>query len=147
MLLARAGDGIVLGGTAWDAGDDPGQAFALWRSTNGEDWQRTYARPDGRPASIVASGRTVIVAGNDQDAREPDADPPPELPWLMVSQDGGRTWDESLAWVGDTDWCLRSLTASSGSVSLDAACTPPDAASTYVVTLPGGRPSVSAGGE
>ncbi len=141
MLLARAGDGFVLGGTAWGAGDDPEEAFGLWRSTDGEDWLRTYARPDGRPASMVASGRTVIVAGNDQDASYPDGDPPPDLPWLMVSQDGGRTWDESLAWVGDTDWCLRSLTANSGSVSLDAACAPPDAASTYVVTLEreGGR--------
>jgi hypothetical protein len=139
-LLARSGAALVLGGYAWGArGSD--ETFALWRSRNGEDWRRTYARVDGRPASMVTSGRSVIVAGNDQDARNLDADPPPELPWIMVSRDGGRTWDESLAWTGDTDWCLGRLTASGRTVSLDAGCATPDAASTYVVTLgrDGGR--------
>ena len=92
-------------------------------------------RARGRVAGVHRlERRTVIVAGNDQDPRYPDADPPPDLPWLMVSRDGGRTWDESLAWTGDTDWCLDSLTASHGTIVLDARCATPDAASTYVVT-------------
>jgi hypothetical protein len=133
QLLARSNDELVLGGTAWGAGDSD-ETFALWRSSDGEDWQRTYARADGSPGSMVASGRIVIVAGNDQDARYLDADPPPDLPWLMVSRDGGRTWDQSLGWTGDTDWCLDSLTASRDTVVLDARCATPDAASTYVIT-------------
>jgi hypothetical protein len=132
-LLARSDGGLVLGGRTWGPDDGAGEAFVLWRSGDGEDWQRTYSRVDGRPASIVSSNGTVIVAGNDQDARHLDADPPPDLPWLMVSRDGGRTWDPTLAWTGDTDWCLDSLTASRGTIVLDARCATPDAASTYVV--------------
>ena len=133
QLLARSDGGLVLGGGTWGPDDGAEEAFVLWHSTKGEDWARTYVRADGSPASIVSSGRTVIVAGNDQDSRYPDADPPPDLPWLMVSRDGGRTWDESLAWTGDTDWCLDSLTTSGGTIVLDARCATPDAASTYVV--------------
>ena len=106
--------------------------LTLWRSSDGEDWERTLARPEGRPASIVSSGSTVIVAGNDLDPRYPDVEPRPELSWLMVSEDSGRTWDATLAWVGDADWCLRSLVANGATVSLDAACATPDAASIYL---------------
>ncbi|MFV2063638.1 MAG: hypothetical protein ACC726_09010, partial [Chloroflexota bacterium] len=59
-------------------------------------------------------------------------------PWLMASEDAGRKWDDSLTWVGDAEWCLGSLTANGSSVSLDAACATPGAASTYVVALPVG---------
>ncbi len=81
---------------------------------------------------MVSSGSTVIVAGNDGYSRGTGD----ELPWLMASDDGGRTWDESGTWVGDIEWCLESLTAKGSTVSLDAACATPDAASTYAAMLP-----------
>jgi hypothetical protein len=133
ILLARTDDGLILGGNVTGVDDERSSDWlTLWRSSDGEDWERTLARPEGRPASIVSSGSTVIVAGNDLDPRYLDMHPPPELPWLVVSEDSGRTWDATLAWVGDADWCLRSLVANGATVSLDAACATPDAASTYL---------------
>ncbi len=112
--------------------------MTFWHSADGERWQRTFSRFGGRSAAITSSRSTVIVAGNDGNSRKTRV----ALPWLMVSEDGGRTWDETLGWVGDTEWCLESLTANRSIVSLDAACATPDAASTYAVKLPGdGSPS------
>lgn len=133
-LFTRAADGFVLAGSVEGTRDDGWlDTFVVWHSTDGTEWDRTYERPDGRPNAIVSSGGTVIVAGNDPDRTDPTLDPLPERPWLLVSDDGGRTWDPELAWVGEDDWCLRSLSTTDGVVSLDAACATPDAASTYAV--------------
>ena len=50
---------------------------------------------------------------------------------LLIAAGG----EENDIWVGDTEWCLESLTAKGPTVSLDAACATPDAASTYATTL------------
>lgn len=129
-LLIRADEGFVLG----DSVEVEGRArerMTFWRSDDAERWQQTFARFGGRATSIVSSGSTVIVAGNDGYSRGTGD----ELPWLMASNDGGRTWAEADTWVGDTEWCLGSLTAKGSIVSLVAGCAPPDAASTYVTTL------------
>jgi hypothetical protein len=136
VFLTRTADGFVLAGSIEGTRDDDWlDTLVLWRSTDGRIWQRTAERPDGRPDSIVAVGDTVIVAGNDLDRTDATLDPLPERPWLQVSQDGGRRWDPGLAWSGEDDWCLRSLTANDGIISLDAACATPDAASTYAVRV------------
>ena len=129
-LLVRTHDGFVLGNGVEVEGRAR-ERMTFWRSGDAERWQQTFARFGGRATSMVSSGSTVIVAGNDGHSRGTGD----ELPWLMVSDDGGRTWGETDTWVGDTEWCLESLTAKGPTVSLDAACATPDAASTYVTTL------------
>ena len=137
-LLVRTDDGFVLGNSVEVEGRAR-ERMTLWRSTDAERWQQTFARFGGRATSMVSSGSSVIVAGNDGYSRRTGD----ELPWLMASDDGGRTWDEGGTWVGDTEWCLESLTAKGPTVSLDAACATPDAASTYAVDVADRRPTSS----
>ena len=137
-LLVRTDDGFVLGNGVEVEGRAR-ERMTFWRSNDAERWQQTFARFGGRATSLVSSGDSVIVAGNDGYSRGTGY----ELPWLMVSDDGGRTWDETLTWVGATEWCLESLTAKGSTVSLDAACATPDAASTYAVDLADRRPTSS----
>ena len=129
-LLVRTDDGFVLGNGVEVEGRAR-ERMTFWRSDDAERWQQTFARFGGRVTSMVSSGSTVIVAGNGGYSRGTGD----ELPWLMASDDGGRTWVETDTWVGDTEWCLESLTANGSTVTLDAACATPDAASTYVTTL------------
>lgn len=131
--VLRADDGLVLGGSVEVSGRNREQ-MTFWHSTDGRRWIRTFGRFGGRPAAMASSGGTVIVAGNDGYSSGTGL----KLPWLMLSEDGGRTWDEALAWVGDTELCLESLTVNGSAVSVDARCAPPDAASTYVGELPAG---------
>jgi hypothetical protein len=98
-------------------------------------WQRHLDRSSSAPESIAVVGDSVVVAGTQQDLRDPSLDPPPDLPWLLVSMDRGQTWDDSLGWTGDSDWCLRELTSRRGTVVLHTGCAPSDAASKYVVDL------------
>jgi hypothetical protein len=79
-------------------------------------------------------GDSVIVAGERLDPEELQADDPSRLSWLLVSADGGATWDDTLSWSGDDPWCLGDLAERDGTVLLDGGCAPPDAASTYVMT-------------
>lgn len=130
MLIERVGDGLVLVGQA-EVEDRNRYRVTSWFSADGDHWIRSFGRFGGRPVDIASSGDAVVVAGNDGYSRGSG-----ERPWLMVSTDGGRSWDDSLGWIGSEELCLESLTASGRTFSLDARCAPPDGATTFVASLP-----------
>lgn len=134
-VLARTPDGLVIAGEPQEGGTGEGSPLAIWTSRADGGWQRYLDRPSSAPESITVVGDSVVVAGSQLDLREPSLDPPPDRPWLLVSMDRGRTWDDSLAWTGDSDWCLRELSDRNGHVVLHASCAPPGAASKYIVDL------------
>jgi hypothetical protein len=68
-LFVRAGDGLVIGGSV----EVEGQArmrMTFWHSADAKRWQQTFARFGGRPVSMVSSGDTVIVGGDDGYSRK-----------------------------------------------------------------------------
>lgn len=134
-VFARTPSGFVIAGEPKESGPGDGNYLTVWTGTNEGEWERTYERSSSVPESITVVGDTVIIAGSQLDLRDPEFDPPPDFSWLLVSSDGGATWDDTLSWTGTTDWCLRDLTERDGTVMLDLACAPPDAASKHVVTL------------
>ena len=132
--LARTADGFVLAGEPSDSDIGTGNTLTVWRRSGGGPWVRTLEPRQGTPWSMASMGETVIVTGDRLDPDELEADDPSRLSWLLVSADGGATWDDALSWFGDDPWCLGGLTERDGTVLLGASCAPPDAASAYVVT-------------
>jgi len=133
--IARTASGFVIAGEPLEGGPGEGNYLTIWESTVEGDWERKHEQSSRSPQSIVVVGDTVVVAGGELDLRDPTIDSPPRLPWLLVSEDGGASWDDSLGWAGTEEWCLRSLTRGRSTVLLDAACATPDAASKYVVGI------------
>jgi hypothetical protein len=131
VLLDHNDEGLLLVGQA-EVESRSRYRMTYWHSADGRAWEPTMTRFGGVPIDVASSGDVVVVAGNDGYSRTSGI----EHPWLTVSTDGGRTWDESLAWVGEEELCLESISARGRSFSLDARCAPPIAASTYVATLP-----------
>lgn len=132
--LTRTPDGFVLAGEPSDSEIGTGNTLTIWRRSGEEPWVRTLEPRQGTPWSIASMGDSVIVAGERLDPEELQADDPSRLSWLLVSADGGATWDDTLSWSGDDPWCLGDLAERDGTVLLDGGCAPPDAASTYVMT-------------
>ncbi len=133
FVLARADGGLVLAGEPFDSDIGTGSTLTVWRQDGQGEWVRTLPPRQGSAESIVSIGRTVIVSGGRLDPERLDDDDIPRLAWLLVSSDGGRTWDESLSWFGDSPWCLQGLTEGETGVLLDVACPSPEAASKYLV--------------
>jgi hypothetical protein len=131
VLLDRNDEGFVLVGQVEVEGRNR-YRMTYWHSADGRDWEPTFKRFGGDPVDVASSGEVVVVAGNDGYSRNDDT----KHPWLTVSTDGGRTWDESLGWVGEEELCLESISARGRSLSLDALCAPPEGASTYVAAPP-----------
>ncbi len=133
FVLARVDDGFVLAGEPSDSNIGTGNALTVWRQEGQGEWVRTLPPRQGMPESIVSLGRMVIVSGGRLDPERLDDDDIPRLPFLLVSDDDGRTWVESLSWFGDSPWCLQGLTEGQSGVLLDVACPSPGAVPKYLV--------------
>ncbi len=138
-VLEGTASGFVLGGlVAEPRGPDEswGESTVLWFSSDADRWIET-ARPDeggpGGPVAVAAVGDTVVVAGSDPGVPDLQADADP--PWILVSHDGGRTWDGSSSWTAEEEWCLRDLTSRRGTILLDVGCPGVEAASKYLVSV------------
>jgi hypothetical protein len=75
-----------------------GNRLGVWRLETDGTWSR---RIDMQPAvaySMAVVGATLVMAGRFDD-----------WPWIAVSIDGGRTWEEGLSWVGFHDACVGAM--------------------------------------
>ncbi len=82
-----------------------GNRLGVWRMEPDGSWTRTIDIQPAFTHSLMAVGRTVIVAGGSW-GRGPD-----RWPWIKVSLDGGRTWDDRLSWTGAPGACFSDLVA------------------------------------
>lgn len=136
--FTRVEDGFLVAGEPTEDTYGDGNFLTVWRGTGNGDWVRTVNRPGRMPTAIVASGSTVVLTGDEFDFTAVDEEfDPAFVPYVMVSNDGGRTWDESLEWSDEERWCLEGLASLDGTILLQASCPPRDAATTYRVTVPG----------
>jgi hypothetical protein len=77
-------------------------AIEVWlRDADGE-WTRSLRESWTSLSSLVASGRLVIAAGRSRSGLE-------SWPRILVSADGGASWDPDLSWSGAPDGCARDL--------------------------------------
>jgi hypothetical protein len=82
-----------------------GNRLGVWLLEPDGSWTRTIDIQPAFTSSLLAVGRTVIMAGGSW-GRGPD-----RWPWIRVSRDGGRTWDEGLSWTGAPGACVGDLVA------------------------------------
>ena len=139
FVLTRAEGGFVLAGEPFDPDIGTGNALTVWHRTGQAPWVRTFEPRQASPWSIVAIGSSVVIVGDRLDPTKLEEDDIPRLPWLLVSSDGGSTWDDSPSWLGDSPWCLQGLTDGAGGILLDAACAPAGAATSYFLPTSSGR--------
>ncbi len=134
-VVARTPRGFVLAGESFDGGPGPGNWLTIWSGTRDGSWTRVFEHGQRSPDAIAVAGSTVIIVGDELDPATADLDETLYYPWILVSTDGGATWDESLSWTGTTPMCPATLTANDDTVVLTFGCVPPGMATTYVVDL------------
>lgn len=124
--------GYLIGGQVEEP-RDPEESWeedvVIWHSPDLAEWTETIRPPDGEIVSMAAVEEDVVVIGG---ARWDSSDHPGGW-WQIASRDGGRTWDDELAWATERDWCPRSLTPGEGSLLLQLGCAPLEAASMYLL--------------
>jgi hypothetical protein len=81
-----------------------GNRLGVWLLEPDGSWTRTIDVQPGFTGSLIAVGRTVIMAGASWSTSQ-------RWPWIMVSLDGGRTWDHGSSWTGAPSGCLGNLVA------------------------------------
>ncbi|MFV2063513.1 MAG: hypothetical protein ACC726_08360 [Chloroflexota bacterium] len=122
-----------------------GNRLGAWRLGEDEVWAEILDRQPAFVHGAAADGRWVILTGKSWCAGE--------WAWILVSSDGGRTWDPDLSWTGRRGTC-RGEAAVHGGTAIVLACTrdrsrtttadplmwwaqlPPPSASTPVVSQP-----------
>ncbi|MFN8518709.1 MAG: hypothetical protein U0667_04795 [Chloroflexota bacterium] len=103
-LLEVAGTVMVLSDDDSPGGRSMGNRLGAWLLADDGTWVRTMDIQPGFSSSQVAVGATVIVVGRGWDSWS-------DWPLLLVSVDGGRTWDPSRSWSGGREGCLGDIVA------------------------------------
>jgi hypothetical protein len=84
--------------------EGPGDRVEAWLRDADGGWTRSLRESWTSLGSLVASGRLVIAAGRSRSGLE-------SWPRILVSTDGGATWDPDLSWSGTPGGCARDLAA------------------------------------
>lgn len=87
-----------------------GNRLGVWRLER-DGWVKTLDRQAAAVNGADADGRTVILTG---DSWCQPVDENAEWSWILVSWDGGRTWDPETSWVGAPDTCVGDVAIHDG---------------------------------
>jgi hypothetical protein len=98
--LVTADDRAIV---SFDAEGPSGNTLEVWLRDHAGSWTRTLHEPWTTTDALVAAGLLVVTAGQSHYAGEES------WPRIMVSTDGGATWDPELSWTGARGGCTRDL--------------------------------------
>jgi hypothetical protein len=91
--------------------DDPGTGYGnhlgAWRLEADGSWIRVLDAQAAFTKEQAAGDGWVLVAGRSWDSVR-------EWAWMLVSGDGGRTWDPGLGWIGAADSCAGDVAIRDG---------------------------------
>jgi hypothetical protein len=97
--LVIAQDRVVI---SFDAGEHT-NTLEVWVQDDDGGWTRSLQESKTTAGELVASGSLVVAAGQSYD------DGAEGWPRILVSTDGGSTWDPDLSWSGARGGCIRDL--------------------------------------
>jgi hypothetical protein len=98
--LVTADDRVVV---SFDAEGPLPNTLEVWIRDVDGGWTRSLHEPRTTTDALVAAGQLVVTAGRSYDSVLED------WPRILVSTDGGASWDPDLSWSGARGGCTRDL--------------------------------------
>lgn len=123
LELIPSESSVLLLGESFDHEGGYGNTLVGWVMDADGTTTETLVQQPAFTRQYLASGSTILVLGRawGEGPSTSTEDDDEEWAWIIGSRDGGRTWDDDLAWTGGDGSCVGEVAAHEG-VAVMTAC-------------------------